>query len=88
MFRIIIQNVDKKGNYETVKSITLDSFISEVADKAYNKAQELSAKVQMYISHSDPVPAGYASRKLQYCTVIWKQIIVSKDDAMSMLDSI
>ncbi len=83
MFRIQFQQQVRKGIFSTVKSFMLDKFDSKIADAAYAKAAEKELSVRFYISHSDAVPEGYASRKLEFSTVIWKQITTEPNTAMA-----
>ena len=85
MFTITLQREVKRGIYETVKSLKLDKFNANVADKAVSIASEKDLRYQFYIDHTDEVPAGYASKKLEYSTVIWKQTIYSPSDALKAL---
>ena len=88
MFRISIQDRDRKGDYTTVKSITVEQFNEELAVKANTVAKTKGLFVQMYLDHSDPVPEGYSSKRLEYSTVIWKSVILDTQSALSALDAL
>lgn len=88
MFRIQFQSRDRKGNFTTVKSFTLDKYDSKLAEAAELKAAEKGLSVRFYIAHEDAVPAGYASRKLEFSTVIWKQLTYTPESAMSEMEAL
>ena len=85
MFKVIIQRQTKKG-YETLKSVTLSTFSETVAEKAMSLTDD-TTRCSMYIAHSDSVPEGYASRKLEFTTSIWKQVEVSPEEALDLLST-
>ena len=90
MFRIQVQSVkvSKLGNsYETVKSVNVETFNESLAESARTFAKDNGFVVQMYIEHSDPVPAGYSSKVLEHSTAIWKQQISSLDEALALFQS-
>lgn len=83
MFTVKLQS-QRRGTYETVKTINVASFSPAVAEKAMAVAREHGLRASMYIRNED-VPSGYASRELQYSTQIWLQVELDESEALAEL---
>jgi len=83
------KTINKKGivEYENLKTVELAQFSPEVATVAEAKANpEEGVTVSMYVSHDHPIPDGYASKKLEYTTQIWKAVQYTKAEALKALE--
>ena len=90
MFTIRIQSVKvtKLGKtYENVKSSTVEAFNEQLAEVARQYAKNNNYVIQMYLDKQDAIPAGYASKELEYSRVIWKTNISSLEDALALFQS-
>ena len=87
MFTIKLQSVDRRGNYATVKTLNLAEFSETVAKKAMKVASENDLRISMYLRGED-VPAGWASRQLEYSVQIWMQVELSEAEALNELDAL
>ena len=91
MFTIKVQSVsqNKRGmnEYSNLKSMTLSSFSPKVADEALAKVSD-NVRVSFYIAHDDQVPAGWASKRLEFTTQIWKAQILDEDQALATLSEL
>mgnify|MGYP001447811282 CR=1 FL=1 len=96
MFQIKIQTVstDRKGNptYENLKTLSLASFSESTVTaldakiEANNEDPEkVPLRSSFYIAHTDTVPEGWASKKLEYTTQIWRATVLSEADALTAL---
>lgn len=81
MFTVKIQQVDRRGNYETLTASTLEKFDDSIAEEAYSLVEELNNldedapfRVGMYLKGED-VPEGWDSKELPFSTQIWKPTI-------------
>lgn len=91
MFTIKVQSVsqNKRGmnEYTNLKSMTLSSFSPKVADAVIAKVTP-ETRVSFYIAHDDAVPEGWASKKLEFTTQIWKAAILDEEQALATLSEL
>ena len=87
MFTVKLQQVDRKGNYTTVKTLNTPSFSKAVAEKAMAVAKEKDLRVSMYL-RDEPVPEGWASRELEFSTQIWLHVELEESEALAELDAL
>lgn len=72
MFRVIVQEKKRNGEYVTDRQAMVEHFDESLASTAKAYAETKGLFCQMYVGHDDPVPVGYSSKKLEYTTCIWK----------------
>lgn len=87
MFTVKLQTQDRRGNYNTLKTINCELFNQAVAEKAIAVAKEKELFVSMYLRDED-VPEGWASRELEYSTQIWKHVELTAEEALAELDAL
>lgn len=91
MFTVKIQQVDRRGNYETLTASTLQSFDESVAEEAYDLVEEMNNldedapfRVGLYLK-DESVPKGWDSKELPFSTQIWKPTIDTSTAAKEKL---
>lgn len=87
MFTAKVQMVDRKGNYETLTSSTLERFDESIAEEAYATVEELNShdetrpfRVGLYLK-DESVPKGWDSKELPFSIQIWKPTIDTPAEA-------
>ena len=82
------KTINKKGvvEYENLKTVELAQFSQPVADLGEKLAKEHDASLTMYVSHDHPIPEGYASKRLEYTTQIWKAVQLNEAEALKALE--
>ena len=87
MFTVKLQQVDRKGNFTTIKTVNVESFSKAVAEKAMEIAKEKDLRISMYL-RDEEVPAGWSSRELEFSTQIWLTLELDEDAALAELEDI
>lgn len=100
MFKIKFQKVvvDRKGvvSYEPLaindkgeSSINVSSFDSKLADRALSaQTPDNGVRVSLYIDLTDQTPAGYNHKDLEFSRQIWKEKIISPNEALAILKAL